>query len=428
MGTVDTAERSVELASQATEQELLRALACVELGDDRRQSAERALESGVDTAAVVELASQHQVLPLVYHQLSNTTLGKLAATDLYQTAQRGFYASLARNNQLLAIADRACAALVSAGCTPVRLKGAHLAAGLYPVVALRPMADIDLLVRTTELDTAVSALRDVGFNMPGPAAQGDYYFKEHFHLPLYDASGQCLELHWRLADRYTLGRARSELFIDTACPMDRTAPERGQVLDNAWNILYLSIHLAKHAVFNHLIVGREDFGCLAFYPSTDNRLIWYADIVELAKRADIDWQELEHAARGLGVLEALQTTLAASQCLFGHEVLPEAARRVARAELSWRSSVAGFVLGRLQQAGKDSWLLSMHKGTQVRPLRLLLLPDTVFPSLRSFALRHVVSLPGAVWRYPFHVISTIARGVLSAFRHVRHGLLGSRAT
>ena len=50
----------------------------------------------------------------------------------------------------------------------VVLKGAALATTLYPDPALRPLSDIDLLVRREHLDAAVQAVKSLGYRQPYP--------------------------------------------------------------------------------------------------------------------------------------------------------------------------------------------------------------------------------------------------------------------
>ena len=62
--------------------------------------------------------------------------------------------------------------------TPLVIKGAALCHTTYPDPALRPMRDIDLLFRRSEVDHAQALMREAGFlqsNTPIP--------KNHYHLP-----------------------------------------------------------------------------------------------------------------------------------------------------------------------------------------------------------------------------------------------------
>jgi hypothetical protein len=78
--------------------------------------------------------------------------------------------------------------------TPMVIKGAALCCTLYPDPGLRPMRDMDLLFRPSEVDHAQELLRNAGFVQSTAPIPPD-----HFHLPsLHRTVGEtkiCIELH-----------------------------------------------------------------------------------------------------------------------------------------------------------------------------------------------------------------------------------------
>jgi hypothetical protein len=90
-------------------------------------------------------------------------------------------------------------ALASAGVEAMLLKGAALAATVYPGFAARPMQDLDLLVRTDEAARrAWRALLESGWTREDPRAAVDAFYAQHQHLPrlVYPSlPGARLELH-----------------------------------------------------------------------------------------------------------------------------------------------------------------------------------------------------------------------------------------
>jgi hypothetical protein len=293
------------------------------------------------------------------------------------------------------------------------------------------MGDVDLLVRPSELERALATLEDLGYAARSFHAPLDYYRREHFHVPLFHASRQtCIELHWGLADRFTQAGVRTERFIDSARLVDPARPELGRGLAPTWNVLYLALHAAKHAVFNQHLVGRPDFVDLSFEPASDNRLIWYLDLALVASRGDVDWTEVAAVARSAGIQRTIRTSLAAARILLGEAALPAAAGplTVPLRPSVWRSWLAVRAVTRLRRGpglrGRMARsLLSMDRRTLIRPVRLLALPDLVFPSLDALASRLSTSRRRALLAYPGHVLGVLARGVLSAWRHIYHGVL-----
>lgn len=78
--------------------------------------------------------------------------------------------------------------------TPMLFKGAALCCTLYPDPGLRPMRDMDILFRPSEVDHAQELLRNAGFVQSTAPISPD-----HFHLPsLHRTAGDvkiCIELH-----------------------------------------------------------------------------------------------------------------------------------------------------------------------------------------------------------------------------------------
>lgn len=104
-----------------------------------------------------------------------------------------------RWEELREAAEASLRALAGAGIRPVLLKGLAAAGSLYDPPSLRPMRDLDILVREDELDRAESALRAGGFRVSAGSPTID--FDRHHHLPplFHQATGACVEVHHRIA-------------------------------------------------------------------------------------------------------------------------------------------------------------------------------------------------------------------------------------
>jgi putative nucleotidyltransferase-like protein len=68
-----------------------------------------------------------------------------------------------RNTAIYAQLGEALTAFAERSLYPIALKGVHLAAAVYPDLALRPMNDIDLLFKPEELPTAEAVLETLGY-------------------------------------------------------------------------------------------------------------------------------------------------------------------------------------------------------------------------------------------------------------------------
>lgn len=147
-------------------------------------------------AELDRLAVYHGVMPWLWSRLrASGPPAELAAT----WRQAYFEAALASDWRWEALLP-ALDALGAAGIAPVPLKGLVLAETAYPTPALRPMGDIDLLLRREEIAPACAALRPLGWAvLEVPARKRALNPRNGGEVQLrHAATGLLLELHWWL--------------------------------------------------------------------------------------------------------------------------------------------------------------------------------------------------------------------------------------
>jgi hypothetical protein len=153
--------------------------------------------SEADWQRVVDVAQRQNVAPLLYAKVKEYGISPPPATA---QELRGIYlASFARNARLLQEAATIMGALRAAGIPVIPLKGVCLAEAVYGNIALRPMADMDLLVMPHDLAKALAALRTLDY---AAACPFDIETERQInaHLPqLSKRGGVKLELHWTIA-------------------------------------------------------------------------------------------------------------------------------------------------------------------------------------------------------------------------------------
>src|SRR5215471_15974717 len=101
----------------------------------------------------------HDVLPLLADSLRSIEGQAPIPHEWRARTQRRFYATLLRNTLLADELARVCAALREAGVAALPVKGVVLAETIYGNLALRPAADLDVLVRPRDLPVAREVLR-----------------------------------------------------------------------------------------------------------------------------------------------------------------------------------------------------------------------------------------------------------------------------
>lgn len=239
-----------------------------------------------DWLALGVLAEQHGVAPLLHWHMEQAGWPELAPIELRRRMASTYYQGVAGSTLILGELRSLLSALQQAGVEVMVLKGAHLAWTLYPEASLRPMSDIDLLVRPEHLPAAESVLTECGYHPTQISVSERLDRQQGYHLHLSREGGKfpAVELHWELlAGKADQRRADAGWFWEHSEVFSLPGGIQARGLDPTANLLYLSAHLfLKHQ-------GKSD------------RLLWLYDIALLMNRRvwDIDWPAVWKQAEAL---------------------------------------------------------------------------------------------------------------------------------
>ncbi len=163
----------------------------------------------------------------------------------------------------------------------IALKGFSIAKKNYGDIGLRPMSDIDLLVKEKDLVKAGKILLGMGYKQDFP--DWDKLLKTHHHLPPFTNNrGTIIELHWNIIP-----------------PDNKIKPdieglwERADLIKlNNFNVFCLS----EEDLFLHLCIH----ACVHLQTGID--LIPFCDIAALIKKSGdkIDWKIIRERSFGWG--------------------------------------------------------------------------------------------------------------------------------
>jgi len=210
--------------------------------DDAKLSRIQQLTSS-DWDKIVEQSKRHDVAPLLYYLMKNLDAGADIPYDVMRKLRDEYLSSSARNLYLSSELEKVLGKLRCAGIPVIVLKGAHLGEIIYRNAALRPMIDVDLLIRESDITRAEVILSELGYS-----TQGDYKRdrKDRFHLVYHSSQNTVLiELHWHLI------RPGSPLKIDIEGLWRRARREvivnvEVSVLSIEDLLLYQCYHTSKH--------------------------------------------------------------------------------------------------------------------------------------------------------------------------------------
>jgi hypothetical protein len=270
-----------------------------------------ALTAWHDWKATVQLADvdrgSARLLPLLWHNLLQQ-----GVTDPVMPRLKGVYRHTWFGNQLRARELRQAQELLAAAdVESLVLKGVALAYAYYPNPGLRPMDDLDLLVRPADLSSAVKALRDAGWS--SPIRRPERVQRVVHATEFQNSAGERLDIHGHLFQ----GSLHSE--------MDRRRWERSRqvagpdgplrVLDPTDQLLHVLVHGAE---------------------SDPPALRWLADSTMVLRRDGdaIDWERLLDEARAEGRELAVTRALAELQRQLEPGIPPAVLHRLGRRRFS----------------------------------------------------------------------------------------------
>lgn len=156
-----------------------------------------------------------------------------------------------------------------AGIETMILKGAALVSLHYDSYGLRPMRDVDVLVRTDQALAAMSLLKELGFTaFPIPVE----WKKIHMHAHEYrDQDGDGLDLHWNVFPECRQADADDGFWNNAV--MAEIDEVRTRALSPTDQLLHVCLHRARW--------------------SPVPRLLWIADAMTILKSSpSIDWNRL----------------------------------------------------------------------------------------------------------------------------------------
>lgn len=245
-----------------------------------------------DWAGVLNLALRHDVAPVLYHLLTES--GMETPLGIAQRLRQLYVASAARNMRLFSELGKILRALQAAGIPVIPLKGACLAEAVYGNIALRPMGDADLLVRSRDVPKAVAVLQNVGCTPDTPFDPVAEQTINH-SVPMAGSGRLRLDLHWALVSPRDRTRFRPE---DVDGIWSKARP--GQVA--GVSVLMLSpsdllLHLCLHAAVGHRF---SDIGLRSFLDMTR--------VVERYEGA-IDWEAFADDANRWGTANGVSLAL-----------------------------------------------------------------------------------------------------------------------
>ena len=268
----------------------------------------------------LESARRQGLTPWLYREVARRSWEGLISPIILAALRSDYVQSWRMADREQQEIRQVAAVLADAGIEPIFLKGADLRLRLYGDEAVRPMADLDLLVSPSQVDQVRGVLKSLGFGLqaqcvdPRPGWRARFRNELHFTAP--PGSSLMIDLHWQLDSIcrfYHMSYSRlQEKAIPSeflGLPVKLLCPE------------HLVIHLALHTYGE---------------PYSAMKIIDLAGALSLP----LDWPFfLEEVAR-FGCQRPLYIILLGISRLFPQKVPPLILDRLGQARPSWVETLA----------------------------------------------------------------------------------------
>jgi hypothetical protein len=267
----------------------LRACLRLRLDPTQRAAVDAAARGLADDWEAVGVAIESERIGPLLHE----TVDAIVAPPLAEQLYLSYHATALRNLLLLRELGTCLRALTTAAVPVIVLKGAALIETVYGNLSLRPMGDVDLLVRESDVTVTRRTLDGLGYAAKRiethPGALTEYENEVALCKP--GKLDTWVDVHWGLFDSpYYQDRIVMDWFWESARP----AP----IADVPALVLgpeALLIHLCGHLALHHAHTG----------------LLWWYDVAEAlaAHRAEIDWPVLLAHTEEYGLLLPVRAVL-----------------------------------------------------------------------------------------------------------------------
>lgn len=252
-----------------------------------------------DWNEIAELAVRQGVAPLLFKHIKTSNTKADVPDTAWKRLRMAYFASAEWDRRLYRDLQTVIRCLRTRGIKVIVLKGAFLAEAVYGDAALRPMGDLDLMVRRAELPKAQTALLNAGSVLQEATCKAS---RRRRSMGLWLSGGVAVDLHW------TIVSASGSLSIDPDGLWARARPARIAAV----NVLALSpedllLHLCVHASF------KDRFG---------NGLRHLCDITETIRcyQPEMDWEQVAERAREWGASRYVGLSLVLALELLGAAV------------------------------------------------------------------------------------------------------------
>ena len=260
-----------------------------------------------DWDGFLQFSVEEGLAPLLYHRLKNCSRGNEIPPSALETLKGSYSTTAIRNMELYRALHTVLCALRDNRIEVIVLKGAHLAQAVYGNIGLRPMIDLDLMVRAPDLSRAGTCLKELGYVEDEKNGSEHAVSCSHYAYT-GSAPSESLEIHWNIEGEPTPFKIPIDELWERRCAA-MIAGVQTSTLSPEDLLLHLCVHTSFHHLFNSFAIRS------------------LCDIAETVRHYDgqLDWEQVVNRCRQWRATNCVYLTLHLAKELLGANVPDEIA-------------------------------------------------------------------------------------------------------
>ena len=213
------------------------------------------LSDEIDWKDFQEKSYAHRIAPLVYYNLKKLELLTIVPKPVIRAIEMSFVYTSRANIMLGEELKEILCMFKKRGLSCIVLKGHAFIETIYHEnPGIRPLKDIDLLLKKDDVKEASTVLNENGYELYSEYRPEAYYWESHFHLP-FEKKGKNttfhVEIHWHLLPPYIPVDLEVENFWQRAVEIDFLGTKTN-VLHSEDALIYLIWHTSRNG-FDELL-------------------------------------------------------------------------------------------------------------------------------------------------------------------------------
>lgn len=280
----------------SSEDRLLLYCARTSVNEDITYKVKEILNDCLNWDYIVESSMRHGISPLLYWNLSKIDNGKDAPEEVMAKLRKLYYGNTARNMYLYDELSKVLNAFKDAEIDVIVLKGAFLAETVYKNIGLRPMGDVDLLIKKEDLQKVKKKLIQLRYHtLVYPTKWHEQWQNEWAEEIQYTNQDKNvrIDVHWNVQPPVIPFQIDINKSWEDARPV-KVANVEALMLAPGDLLQHLCLHLDKHL---------NNSGAIPFR--------WYCDIAEVIRHYEkkINWKYLVQSTKNYGIEEPIYQSL-----------------------------------------------------------------------------------------------------------------------